>query len=46
MEELPDGDIPLADVPQTGDPSAWLLLAAAASGCGLALLMNKRKKAE
>ncbi len=46
MEELPDGDIPLADVPQTGDPSAWLLLAAAVSGCGLALLMNKRKKAE
>ena len=45
-EELADGDVPLADVPQTGDMLMSWLMAAAVSGSGLAWMGLRKKKEE
>ena len=42
--ELGDGDVPLAEVPKTGDSSALWVLAAAVSGIGLVWLTVCKKR--
>ena len=43
-EDIPDGDTPLTDVPQTGDFSAVWYAALILSACGLVLLNLKRRR--
>lgn len=44
VEELDEPDVPLANVPQTGDDTGLWLLAALVSGTGLACLLLTRKR--
>lgn len=44
LVDLPDEEVPLADVPKTGDPLLVFLAAAAASGLGLLGLSCKKKE--
>ena len=44
LVDLPDEEVPMADVPKTGDPLLVFLAAAAASGLGLLGLSCKKKE--
>ena len=46
VEEIPDDDVPLSDIPKTGDPIFVYAGMAAVSGIGLICLGGKRKSEE
>jgi LPXTG-motif cell wall-anchored protein len=41
--EIPDEDVPLGDIPETGDMSAAWMAMSAMSGAGLFLIRKKRE---
>ena len=46
LEEIPDEEVPLAAVPQTGDASVYFAILSALSGTGLAGLALTKKRDE
>ena len=44
--EIPDEEVPLADVPETGDVSAMWYAVTLLSACGLAVLHILKKREE